>query len=63
MALNSRLEALGINSDWIMTAIGENVMISDLDHNLIWMSDRAKELFSKMSPIIGVTPIKWLVEV
>lgn len=56
MALNSRLEALGINSDWIMAAIGENVMISDLDHNLIWMSERAKELFSKMSAATGVTP-------
>ncbi|NLJ74284.1 MAG: hypothetical protein GX331_04755 [Firmicutes bacterium] len=56
MALNSRLEALGIDSDWIMAAIGENVMISDLDHKMIWMSDRAKDLFSQMSISTGVTP-------
>jgi hypothetical protein len=56
MALNHRLEELQIDSDWILSAIGENVMISDLKHNLIWMSDGAKELFTEMSSATKVTP-------
>lgn len=60
MALNERLEQLQIHSDWILSAIGENVMISDLDHNLIWMSDGAIKLFTEMSSITKVTPDRML---
>ncbi|NMB00958.1 MAG: hypothetical protein GX971_05475 [Firmicutes bacterium] len=56
MALNSYLEELRIDSDWILAAIGENVMISDLKHNLVWMSPPAKKLFAEMSSTTGITP-------
>ena len=56
MALNSYLEELRIDSDWILAAIGENVMISDLDHNLVWMSPPARQLFAEMSSVTGVAP-------
>lgn len=54
VALNRALEDLGIESDWIMQAIGENVMISDLKHNLVWMSPMARKLFTKMQSVTGV---------
>jgi hypothetical protein len=56
VALNSYLENLGIDSDWILAALGENVMISDLQHNMIWMSPSARELFAEMSSVTRVTP-------
>lgn len=60
MALNPRLEELRIDSDWILSAIGENVMISDLNHNLIWMSSGAKKLFMEMSSATRTTPDKMM---
>jgi hypothetical protein len=56
MALNSHLENLGIESDWILAALGENVMISDLQHRMIWMSPGARELFAEMSSVTRVDP-------
>ncbi len=56
MALNSYLENLGIESDWVLAALGENVMISDLQHNMIWMSPSARELFLDMSSVTKVKP-------
>jgi len=58
VALNSYLENLGIESDWILSALGENVMISDLKHNMIWMSPSARELFSEMSSVTRVDPAR-----
>ncbi len=56
MALNSHLENLRIESDWILSALGENVMISDLKHNMVWMSPSARELFTEMSSVTKVDP-------
>jgi plasmid stability protein len=56
VALNSYLENLGIESDWILAALGENVMISDLRHRMIWMSPGARELFGTMSSVTRVHP-------
>jgi len=56
VALNSHLENLRIESDWILSALGENVMISDLKHNMVWMSPSARELFTEMSSVTKVDP-------
>jgi hypothetical protein len=56
VALNSHLENLRIESDWILSALGENVMISDLKHNMVWMSPSARELFTEMSSVTRVDP-------
>lgn len=56
MALNKELEQLGIDSDWIMQVIGENIMIANLKHELVWMSPMAKQLFAKMQSATGVRP-------
>lgn len=60
MALNQRLAELGIDSDWIMSAIGENVMIADYQNNLVWMSPMARDLFAKMRTATKVSPDQML---
>ena len=56
MSLNGRVEKIGIHSDWVLRALGENVMIADRQHNLLWMSPMAKELFERMKGVTRADP-------
>ncbi|WP_226584739.1 STAS domain-containing protein [Halobacillus litoralis] len=36
-----------------LNSIGENILLADLQYDLVWMNDEAKNLFTKIAPLYG----------
>lgn len=50
------MKELGIDADWVLNAIGENVMLADKENRLIWISPMAQQLLRKMQNTLGQGP-------
>ncbi|GEN53633.1 STAS domain-containing protein [Halobacillus faecis] len=54
-----------MTSDLTMTdalnSIGENILLADLNYDLVWMNDEAKNLFTKIAPMFGYEHVNDLI--